>query len=237
VGFTPPSIAAAANGVPAPDTKQFSVSTQIFDAQNQQLLDRHLVLFDGVKIYSFAQTAPRNVMVIDPILGRVTLLSRKSQEQTRFKTENIAAIVARVRVAAKNQQQEAKLGIGAKPVKNAGKYEISFAGRSYTVDVTKPKFPNHATQFAEFTDWAARVNLVRQLGPPPFGRMALGRQMAADGVVPGKVTLTCKSANVNRTFESLHEYNTFGQADEKRIAEVQGMIALYRQVAPDQFPK
>lgn len=215
---------------------QFRVSIEILDGNTEQLLDRHLVLFHDAKIYDIAQLAPQDVMVIDPVKGEVTLLSRQAQIQTRIQSQAIIDLVARVRAAAAAKGQE--LGIGVEPVKKEKEYSLAFDKYTYRTSVAVPQVPFHAKQFVEFTDWAARVNLVRSLGPPPFGRMTLGSQMAADGVVPAEMTLTCKSDSVNQTFKLNHQFSAgIDQADEKRIAEVQGMIALYRQVPLNSFPK
>lgn len=228
----------AIDPAPVGNSVDFSVSIEILDSPKDELLDRHLVLFSDGKIYDFAQSDPRDVMVIDPIAGQVTLLSRKQQIQTRIRTQDMVEVVARVRVDAKEAGLERIRGIGVQPQLKDGKYALEFDKYSYQAEVLKPPSANQALQFAEFTDWAARVNLIRELGPPPFARMALGRKMATDGVVPHQITLACKSDQVDRTFKSIHHFSdALVEADRKRIAEVDGMIALYRQVAPNEFPK
>lgn len=228
----------------------FQVTIEVFElieGKPQQLQDRHLVLFDDGKSYDFALSKPRDVTVIDPAESMVTLLSREKHVQSKIAHQDMVAVAARVRLFAKNQDMEDRLGINAKPKAAAPReagddqtasYQVSFAGYRYDATTAGPSMAMQPARFAEFTDWVARVNLVRKLGTPPFARISLGRAIATQGLVPSTVTLRLTSENHSRTFLSHYTFKDgLSETSQKRLDEVSGMISLYQEVPPERFPK
>ncbi|KAA5543873.1 hypothetical protein FYK55_11950 [Roseiconus nitratireducens] len=228
----------AVESAAASNATAFRVRIQILDADTDRPLDQHLVLTDGVRFYDFALNDPHDVTVIDPASGVVTLLSRENQVKATVATQAILATTAQVRAQATERDLESRLGITVQPTKKDNTYSLAFAGYRYEATAAVPSDPMLSPQFAEFTQWAARVNLVRELGPPPFARMTLGQQIAADSLLPETVTLSCTSETVHRKFLSRYNYEVgLSQADQKRIAEVGEMITLYREVPLKSFPR
>ena len=228
----------------------FQVTIEIFElieGKTQQLQDRHLVIFENGKVYDFALFSPHDVTVIDPAQSMVTLLSREKHVQSGIAHQDMVAVAARVRQFAKNQDMEDRLGISAKtktivPGEDGdGKtadYKVSFAGHHYDATTSEPTMAMQPARFAEFTDWAARVNLVRKLGPPPFARINLGREIASEGLVPSTIKLRLSSGNQSRTFLSRYTFKDgLSEAGQNRLDEVAGMIALYQEVSLDRYPK
>jgi hypothetical protein len=207
----------------------------------KQPQDRHLILFKAGKAYDFALSSPHDVTVIDPIAARVTLLSRQNHVKSTILHQDIIAAAAGLKSYAEKQGLEDRLGVNAKAIQDAEdpkRYRVAFAGYRYDATSSTPTAETQPARFAEFTDWVARVNLVHNLGTPPFARMTLGRTLAADGVIPSTVTLSLASENRKRTFESRYTFKDgLSPENEKRIKEVPGMMTLYQEVPLDAFPR
>ncbi|WP_182868542.1 hypothetical protein [Stieleria mannarensis] len=234
----------AAAKIPAADDGAFQVTIEVFELladQKLQLQDRHLVLFKDGKAYDFALTEPRNVTLIDPINGQVTLLSRVDHVKSTITHQDIVTAAARFRLFATNEGLETRLGINAKTVRDANQtntYRIQFGDYHYTASAADPEIAAQPNRFAEFTDWVARVNLVRKIGTPPFARINLGNTIAADGRIPETVTLELKSDTHGRTFVSNYKFKAdLSKESRQRAEEVAGMLTLYRDVPLAAFPR
>lgn len=220
----------------------FQVTVEVMevdpDSGKQTSLDLHLVLFVDGKSYDFALTQPRDVTVLDPVAGKITLLSREKHVKTTLATEDLVTTAVRVRQYAKNEGIEERLGIGAKVTRQGNQFAVGYAGFRYDVATAGPQSATQPAKFAEFTNWVARLNLIRKLGTPPFARMELGRSIAAAGRLPETVTLRLGSDGQQRTLLSKYRFERgLSDAAAKRIDEVAGMTTLYREVALGAFPK
>ncbi|QEG01178.1 hypothetical protein Mal15_52540 [Stieleria maiorica] len=242
VAESPARLAAAK--IPAADDNAFQVTIEVFEVladEKLQLQDRHLVLFKDGKAYDFALTEPRNVTLIDPINGQITLLSRVDHVKSAITHQDIVTAAARFRLFATNEGLETRLGITARTVRDANQantYQIQFGDYHYTASAAEPEIAAQPNRFAEFTDWVARVNLVRKIGTPPFARINLGNTIAADGRIPETVTLQLKSDTHARTFVSNYKFKTgLSKESRQRVEEVAGMLTLYRDVPLAAFPR
>ncbi len=234
--------AAIGRSNPDPAGNAFQVTIEVLELDpnsgQETRLDLHLVLFQDGKFYDFALTAPRDVTIVDPAAGKITLLSREQHLKTTLPTQDLVRTAARVRLFAKNEGIEDRLGINAKVVRQEDRFQIAYSGFEYDVTTAGPQFPLQPAQFAEFTDWVARVNLIRKLGTPPFARMELGHRIATAGRLPETITLTLGSEGSERTLRSRYRFeNELSDAAAKRIEELAGMTTLYREVALGAFPK
>ena len=91
----------------------------------------------------------------------------------------------------------------------------------------------------KFVDLAARLNLVRRLGPPPFGRMTLNQHLADRQEIPLETILIVRrdaESQEYRSTLSLEPLKMLSDADRKKIQEAIGMRAIYRQVDLKSFP-
>jgi hypothetical protein len=216
----------------------FEIAVSIADANSSEVLDSHLILFDQNVVYDFALADPHVVTVIDTESKQITLLSRARQVKSVVSAESIVTTSARVRADARTRKLENQLGLAAKSKQSDDGFQIEFPGYHYTARTQSPAQAAHARQFAEFTEWVARLNLVRRLGPPPFARIKLGREIAAAGELPATITLHCKSDQVDRSFVSKYTYEgTLSNANRAKINQVIGMTQLYRDVPIAEFPE
>lgn len=222
------------------DDFQVTVEVMELDAESgeQSQLDLHLILFRDGKAYDFALTAPRDVTVVDPAQDKITLLSRVRHVKATLPTQDLTSTAARVRLFAKNEGIEERLGLTAKVQVEGDRYQMKYSGFDYDVTTQTSQTATQAAKFAEFTDWAARINLIRKLGTPPFARMQLGRRIAVDGRLPETITLKLTSGEHRRTLMSRYRFESgLSDAASKRIDEVGGMMTLYQEVDLEAFPK
>ncbi|QDV41975.1 hypothetical protein Enr13x_18180 [Stieleria neptunia] len=240
----PPQLRLAAANVPIPPGEAFQVTVEVFEVlgnEKLQLQDRHLLLFKGGKAYDFGLTEPRDVTLIDPVNSQVILLSRVDHVKATITHQEIVTAAARFRLFATNEGLETRLGIDAETTKEANqdnRYSIEFGDYHYSVTTAEPSMAAQPHRFAEFTDWVARVNLVRKLGTPPFARINLGNTIAADGLIPQTVTLTLKSQTRSRIFVSSYKFKPgLSKESQQRLDEVAGMLTLYRDVPLAAFPR
>lgn len=240
----PPKIRLATANEPVAASDAFQVTieiSEVLEGQADQPQDRHLVLFKDGKAYDFALTKPHDVTVVDPAGGQIVLLSRDQHVKSTIPNQDIVTAAAKFRVFAINEKMETRLGLDAQvfpPTGANSNYKIGFGPYHYEANAVAPTLPMQPARFAEFTDWVARVNLIRRLGTPPFARITLGQAIAADGLVPATLTLQIKSDRHSRTFRSLYTFkNELSTDAAKRLDEVAGMMTLYREVAPEAFPR
>ena len=243
-GDQPPQVRQVAANLPVNVNNDFQVTietSEVVDGRASQSQERHLVLFKDGKVYDFALTKPHDVTVVDPAGGQIVLLSHNQHVKSTIPTADIVTATAKFRVLATSEGVQDRLGLNAKVIQPEGQnlpYQIGFGNYHYELTTAPPTLPLQPARFAEFTDWVARVNLVRRLGTPPFARISLGHAIAADGQVPKTVVLQLKSGDHQRTFQSQYTFKNGLSSDaEKRLDEVAGMMTLYREVPPEAFPK
>ena len=217
----------------------FRVTTKIFVGDQVDAASEHQILFDQGLVYDVPQINRRFITVFDQAQKRVTLLDRETQVQTSVGTDDLVKITAQARAAVTTPEQRKKLGIEARveSAQAGNGYTIKFANLEYRTTTQKPHDPVVAADYAMFVDMASRLNLVRRLGPPPFGRMTLHQQLAALGELPLELTLTLSGGKQSEHYRSTHAVGALTDLDRGTINEVRGFLALYRQVDLKAFPK
>lgn len=217
----------------------FCVTTKIFAGDQRDPASEHQILFDQGLVYDVPVVNPRFITVFDPAQKRVTLLDRDTQVQTSVSTDDLVKITAQARASVKDDEQKKKLGMEATVQtsdQRAG-YSIKFANLEYHATTQKPDDPKIASDYAVFVDLASRLNLVRRLGPPPFGRMTLHQELASRGELPLELTLTIAGSKQTEQYRATHAVGELADSEREVIQEVRGFLALYRQVDLKTFPK
>lgn len=218
---------------------RFRLITKIFVENDAQPAAEHLILFDAGMAYDLPQQHNRFLTVFDPAQERVTLLDRLTQVQTTLDTKDLTKITAQARAAAKTAEQQQQLGLLARVTTDAstGMHEIRYGNFSYQTSVQSPQQPAVAIDYGIFVDLAARLNLVRRQGVPPFGRMTLNDHLTQVKMLPLETTRTIQRGQVLEKMRSTIELSeSLSDDDRVRIDEVRGMMALYRDVTLPEFP-
>ncbi len=217
----------------------FCVTTKIFVGEEIDPVSEHQILFDQGLVYDVPVINRRFITIFDPAQKRVTLLDRDTQVQTSVSTDDLIKITAQARAAVVDDEQKKKLGMEAEVEKidQGAAYAIKFANLEYRATTQRPESPKVAAEYAIFVDLASRLNLVRRLGPPPFGRMSLHQKIAANGELPLELTLTITGSKQSEQYRSTHSIGEVADSERQMINEVRGYLALYRQVELRAFPK
>ncbi len=230
--FALPALASAADQV-------FCVKTKIFVGDQSDPASEHQILFDQGLVYDVPLVNRRFITIFDPAQKKVTLLDRDTQVQASVSTDDLIKITAQARAAVTDAEQKKKLGMDAKVEMSEEKpgYRIKFANLEYHTTSQKPDDPKVASDYAMFVDLASRLNLVRRLGPPPFGRMTLHQELAAKGELPLELTLTIAGNKSTETYRATHSVGELADAERETIHEVRAYLTLYRQVDLKGFPR
>ncbi len=218
----------------------FRMVAKIYGVDPVEPLAENLTLFDSGVAYDVPQGETRFVTVYDPAQQRVTLLDRSTQVQTMISSDDLVRIVAQARATITGPSDQAKHGLLAQVQSepSVGRYQIEFGNFEYVATTQTAQQPEAAADYGRFVDLAARLNLVRRLGPPPFGRMTLNDRLTRDNRLPLELTRTITRGTdieVHRKTHQLIEELT--DSDREQINQIQSMMTLYRQVPLAEFPK
>ena len=216
----------------------FRLMTRVYVGADLDPSAEHRILFDQGLVYDLPQIESRIVTVYDEAQNRVTILDRQTQKKTILLVDNLERITAQARAAADTPQKQEQLGLTAKvePSKQVIGYTIKFGNLEYHTSTQTPDDPSIAVDYARFVILASRLNIVRRLGPPPFGQMTLSHHIATMGELPLETTLTLSRGEQSEEFRSTHQLDQLTPLDRKKIDEVRGMLTLYREVDLKEFP-
>ncbi len=219
----------------------FRITTKVFSGASLEASAEHLILFQEGLVYDFPQLETRFVTIFDSGKKQVTIMDRETQVQASVKEEDLIKVTAQARAAASTREQKEQLGLNAAVEKSnrVQGYRLRFGNMEYHITGQRPASQKVATEFAKFVDLAARLNLVRRLGPPPFGRMTLNQHLADRQEIPLETILIVRrdaESQEYRSTLSLEPLKMLSDADRKKIQEAIGMRAIYRQVDLKSFP-
>ncbi len=223
------------------DAETFRVTTKVYSGKNTEAASEHIILFQEGLTYDFPQISTRFVTIFDSGKKRVTIMDRETQVQATVSEEDLIKVTAQARAAASTAEKKKQLGINAMVEEShrVDGYQIRFGNLEYHITSQKPSSEAVAKEFAKFFDLAARLNLVRRLGPPPFGRMTLNQHLASKQEIPLETLLILNrdtGAQEYRSTLELEVLENFSKLDREKIQEAVGMRAIYRQVDLKSFP-
>lgn len=221
------------------DAATFRVTTKVYEGPSLDPADEHTILFDDGLAYDLPQIENRFVTVFDPAQKRVTLLDRQERLQATVTTDLLLQYTAQMRATASTPQEQEQWGLNAKVEKSTQVigYTVQFGNLEYHATTQNVDDPVMAADYKRFAILAARLNILRRLGPPPFGRMTLSEHIAAKSELPLETTLTVHRGADTTFYRSTHEVETLTDNDRKQINEVRGMLQLYRDVDLNDFPR
>ena len=220
------------------DAATFRLTTKVYAGADLDPFAQHLILFDEGLVYDLPKIESRFVTVYDESQNRVTILDRQTQLQTVLGTSDLEMVTAQARAAAVTPEQQEQRGLLAQvePSKRVIGCSIKFGNLEYHTSTQTPDDPSIAVDYGRFAILASRLNILRRLGPPPFGRMTLDQHIATMGELPLETTLTVRRGEQAQEYRSTHELDELAPLDRKKMDEVRGMLTLYREVPLKEFP-
>lgn len=217
----------------------FRVETDLFEGDATTPQSQHLILFDSGVAYDLPVGNGSVITVFDIPRNRIVLLHKITRVRTSISSDTLIQMTAQVRTEAAAKGNAVGLGIDAKVIhgQDPDSYVIEFAGNRYEATAQPVTDPAIASEFAAFTAWAARLNIARHVGSPPFARITLADHLAAEERLPRQVKLDVRRGLKSRTFRSENlVVERLSEPDRKKISDVGGMIATFAEVEFSQFP-
>lgn len=217
----------------------FRVETEIFEGTEPKPQSQHLMLFDSGVVYALPVGVGTTITVFDPTRERVVLLHKLQKVKTSISTESLIRISAQIHAAALESEAGESLGLDAKVTvtETPDSYAIAFSDTTYTATTQKASNPSFAKQYSDFTVWACRLNLARQIGSPPFARITLAEYLSGEGLLPQQIKLEVRRGLKTRIFRAEHLFvGRLSDQDRQKISEVTAMIADYQEIDLGEFP-
>lgn len=169
----------------------FRVETDVYEegTGKKEPVMQTLTLFSEGVYYDFAIDPSQAVTVIDPLGGRIIMLSPKRQLKTTFKTAQLQAYVSELREKMSGNKDLNKLLLAAAQVSEPepNKLRVGDETLAYEATMQAPKDVSMAAQYADFADWSARLNAILPPNFPPYIRLELNRQIALRQQLPAAI--------------------------------------------------
>lgn len=220
-----------------PQGPSFRLETEIYNADENTPLARHKILFDSGVIYDLEEMGGTIQTIFDPTRERVVLLDTKAQLQAELSTQQLIDATVQLSAAARQNSKAAAFGLDAEVVQTDDHYAVSFGSCKYETTTQKLSRPEFAHAYHELTVWAARLNVLRRVGVPPFGRMALGEKLSAAGLVPLELTLSIDEGSKVQRYRAHHlVIETLSELDRRAIQKVGDNLVNFRKVSLEEFP-
>lgn len=166
----------------------------------------------------------------------VTMLDRMKGVRCIIEHEHLIDITDRTATMIRDTKRRQSLGVDVVPRRVGDTYIADFGPFHYRITSVHPTLSRMVTDYAKTADAAARLNLVRSTGLPPFGRLAISREMVRDGRLPIETKLTIQSDRGKaQTFISINALTPWNETDQERFESALSMQSIYQDVTMDQF--
>jgi len=220
----------------------FRIETQVFVGEQKEAVSETTTLFlDGV-VYDFLKKPEQTAVFRKPgggKPGQFTLLNEQRSILTKVSTEKVNGTMTKLKAWAA-RQRDPFLQFAANPEfdesfdEDTGKLVLASHLENYTVDPMPAEHPDAMVEYREFLDAYTQLNTLLSAGSlPPEPRLRLNAVLARRKVVPIKVELARAGEEPLR---AEHAFTwRLSQDDQKRIDEVRGNLAKYREVPNEQF--
>ncbi len=158
-----------------------------------------LTLFKEGVYYDFPMDDDKqSITMMDPLGGRIVMLSAARQVKTNFATDSLSAHIAKVasEVEKNSSSKElAKIVSASKQVAFDSERNVVRIGDdslTYEATLQTPRDASMVQQFADFADLSAKLNAIMPRPFPPFARLELNRQIASRNALPDTIQRTTK---------------------------------------------
>jgi hypothetical protein len=224
--------------------EDFRVDTRVFQGRDELPHATNTTIFRNGQVYDI-QTESRELTIYAPRLQRIILLSPKHKQKTELSTEQLERFCAQLKERGTKAtdsglkfmlQPNLSMQAGSGP--NERVFPSDFL--TYQVETFSPRAAEIAEQYGEFSDLSAKLNALTNRGWPPFPRLQVNAALAAEGLVPSKVTLLIPAKSVltgkNVHLRSEHEFlNRLTDSDQQKIAAAEDAFGTFDTVTLREF--
>lgn len=200
-----------------------------------QTTDRHRILFAAGIAYDVMGDGSRFLAIYDS--SGVTLLDRREQTRTFIHHRAMIDATAEAEAAAARSPNAARFGLKIRPEVQDDVYSASFGPFTYEIRCDDPAEDFISGDYARFADAAARLNLLRARGFPPFARLTLNRQIALDGRLPVETVVSVRGDTRVQTFVCSHVRTGLSMDDRQWIDRLENMKQLFTSIPLDRFDR
>jgi hypothetical protein len=230
--------------------QDFRVDTELFVGNEKEPALETLTIFTGGLVYDFVLTEPCEVVILDTLRNRFSLLDETRQVRATLNTQDLLDFTLTLESHAA-ESKNGLLAFAARPKfqttertleQNGQSFlELKLAGKpiEYTVLGQRPERPEAAKIYRHFADWYARLNATRPGNLPAGARLAVNEELGRRELLPREVTRVITPANpLARKIEvkTRHLVNwTLSGEDRRRIDRACDGLATFRAVSYDEY--
>lgn len=235
------ALAAVTMETSAEEGSNFRVTTRVFVGESVQPAGENTTLFLGGVVYDFMETGSREVTVFDSQTGDFDLIDPALKARTSLSLEELRRFVAELKVrTASHEGLDQVVRFAANP-----KFDSSYDAERRELVLQSPAMTyrasgmavadDEADQYHHFCDSFCQLNSTRPGALPPFARLQLNRQLAAQGVVPREIRLTLAArqpGGAKTRLRSEHHFSgSLTDADRQRITQAHVQRSEFAPVA------
>ena len=218
----------------------FRVDTDVYEEGKgkKEPVMQTLTLFREGVYYDFAIDESQAVTVIDPLGGRIIMLSPKRQLKTTFDTAQLLANLSELRQKMADNKELAKLLAAANQFTELepNKLRVGDDTLAYEATMQTPKDASMAAQYADFADWSARLNAVLPPHSFPYVRLELNRQIALRQQLPEAIYRIAKHNKHTVIYRSqLLAIGLLSSEDVSKVQMVGELLPACKEVSKDEF--
>lgn len=183
--------------------EEFRIATRVYADDQTEPFSQSTTLFREGYVYDFpaGPVGPADITVFHAARGRFVLLDTTRQVRTELTCDNVDDYVNQQRALARGQRTNAFLRFLAEPVfdetfdRTSGVLTLTSPWMTYRLTTLKAKNSAASQQYADFSDWYAKLNtLLNAQAPPPFARMLVNEALFDQQALPLDVTLLGRSS-------------------------------------------
>lgn len=229
----------------------FRIHTQLFEGEGNQPISENTTLFKSGIVYDYSSgpAVETQVTVFDPARARFILLDPQRKLRTEKSTDDILSFARQVQNWAANHN-DPFLQFQANPkfteTTDPATGELIFSSQWQTYRVAAQKAANAATarQYALFSDWYARMNMLKGSTILPFPRLRVNEVLRKDELVPTEVQLKITrlgkvpgQQNVLTLRTKHHVVWGLKAEDQKRLEQTAADLVNFVQVEFEDFAR
>ncbi|MGE0610049.1 MAG: hypothetical protein AB7O62_23360 [Pirellulales bacterium] len=226
----------------------FRIHTELFVEDEKKPAAEYTTLFKSGLVYDY-RTNPPQVTIFDPARSRFILLDTQRKLRTEKSTADIETFVERLQTWAANHPDPA-LQFQAQPAfqetvdQETGELVFSSDWTTYRIKAEAAANPEAFRQYAAFSDWFARLNVLTGSTVLPFPRLRVNQSLAEQELVPTEVRLTVVGPNQIPTARVQSKYRTqhhvvwaLSAADKRRLEQTAQDLVTFEEVKFEDYRK